>query len=77
MVDVETRTAARRRLRRKLEILKEDFKNINHTKYHDVVECIALLNMMEKGDDERKANTAGNEGHMGDVSGGRGPQDNR
>jgi len=73
MVDEETRLAARRRLRRKLEILKEDFKNINHTKYHDVVECIALLNMMEKTDDEGKANATNNEGDMGDVSGGDGP----
>jgi len=51
MVDQETRQAAWRRLRRKLEILKEDFKNINHTKHHDVVECIALMNMVEKADE--------------------------
>lgn len=76
MVDQETRQAAWRRLRRKLEILKEDFKNINHTKHHDVVECIALMNMVEKADAERETNSTSNKEDMGTVSGGDGsPRD--
>lgn len=54
MTDQETRVAARKRLRRKLEIMKLDFRNLNHSKYYDVVECIALLNMIEEDEHERK-----------------------
>lgn len=55
MVDQETKAAAQKRLRRKLEIMKLDFRNLNHSKYYDVVECIALLNMIEEDDEyERK-----------------------
>lgn len=36
------------RLRRKLEILRLDLKVKNDHKYHDVKECLSLLDIIEK-----------------------------
>lgn len=42
-------SAALKRLRRKLEILKEDFKRTNTPKRYDIEECLLLLNVIEAG----------------------------
>lgn len=44
----ENQNAALRRLRRKLEILKLDLAKERGHKYHDLQECIALLNIIEE-----------------------------
>jgi hypothetical protein len=39
------------RLRRKLEILKMDLKSSNNQKYHDVNECLSLVDIIERTKD--------------------------
>jgi len=39
------------RLRRKLEILKMDMKTNNNAKYHDVNECLSLVDIIERTKD--------------------------
>jgi hypothetical protein len=43
-----TRAAATNRLRRKLEILKLDASKSRGQLFHDIHECIALLDIIEK-----------------------------
>lgn len=37
------------RLRRKLEVMLEDFKKANNLRKHDVEEMLSLLDLIEKG----------------------------
>ena len=43
-----TQAAAARRLRRKLEILKLDASKSRGQLFHDIHECLALLDIIEK-----------------------------
>jgi len=46
----EAQTAAARRLRRKLEILKLDASKHRGALFHDIHECIALLDIINPGE---------------------------
>jgi hypothetical protein len=45
----ETRNAALKRLRRKLEIMRLDLRAQNNARYMDVDEMLALVQIVEKG----------------------------
>lgn len=44
--------AAAKRLRRKLEILRLDFKAANNNRRHDIDECLSLLSIMENASEK-------------------------
>ena len=47
-MNTETRTAALRRLRRKLEVMSIDARPNNTQTYGDIKECLALVEILEK-----------------------------
>jgi hypothetical protein len=47
----EVQAAATRRLRRKLEILKLDATRTRGQLFHDIHECLALMDIIDKSDD--------------------------
>jgi hypothetical protein len=47
----ETQTAATRRLRRKLEILKLDASKSRGAMFQDLQECLALMDIIDKKED--------------------------
>ena len=62
---------ALKRLRRKLDILLADFKATGDNKRYDIEECLALVNIIEKGKDARSNNQGYNPAHLGDVAQGQ------
>lgn len=49
----EDQAAATKRLRRKLEILKLDASKVRGQLFHDLQECIALVDVIEKGEKDQ------------------------
>ena len=49
----ETQAAAARRLRRKLEILKLDASKARAQLFHDLQECLALMDIIAKGEKDQ------------------------
>ena len=48
---IEGQAAAARRLRRKLEILKLDASKSRGQLFHDLQECLALVDMIDRSED--------------------------
>jgi hypothetical protein len=44
----ETKQAALKRLRRKVEIMDLDFRAANNTRHHDTAEMLKLIEILEK-----------------------------
>jgi len=59
------------RLRRKLEVLREDFTRADNNKRYDIEECLALVDMIRKDQDARSENQGANKKNLGDVSRGQ------
>lgn len=51
------------RLRRKLEVMLEDFKKANNLRKHDVEEMLSLLDLIEKGTTSGREKTLQSQAH--------------
>lgn len=60
--------AAATRLRRKLEILRLDYKVANNNRKYDIDECLTLLNIMERNTSETTQSATANVGGVEAVS---------
>jgi len=59
------------RLRRKLEVLREDLTRADNNKRYDIEECLALVDIIKKDQDARSENQGPNKANLGDVSKGQ------
>lgn len=62
---------ALKRLRRKLEVLKEDFKRSGSNNKYDIEECLALIDIVEKEQNAWSRDEAAHKADLGDVSRGQ------
>jgi len=66
----EEYTTAAARLRRKLEVLRLDFKASDNNRKYDIDECLMLLNIMERNTGEATQSATANVGGVEAVSSG-------